>query len=174
MDNFQALEPQFDERVIDIARVAKVVKGGRRFSFRVTVVVGDNNGKVGMGTGKAGAVPDAIRKATDRAHKNMHRVSLLGTTIPHEVIGTQSGARVMLKPASAGTGVIAAGGVRAVCEAAGVKDILTKSLGSSNMLNIVQATFDALPQLKSPATVAAERGKDIEDVTPYWERGKNG
>ncbi|HZK16652.1 MAG: 30S ribosomal protein S5 [Anaerolineaceae bacterium] len=174
MDNFQALEPQFDERVIDIARVAKVVKGGRRFSFRVTVVVGDNNGKVGMGTGKAGAVPDAIRKATDRAHKNMHRVSLLGTTIPHEVIGTQSGARVMLKPASAGTGVIAAGGVRAVCEAAGVKDILTKSLGSSNMLNIVQATFDALSQLKSPATVAAERGKDIEDVTPYWERGKNG
>ncbi|NLC28908.1 MAG: 30S ribosomal protein S5, partial [Chloroflexi bacterium] len=174
MDNFQALEPQFDERVIDIARVAKVVKGGRRVSFRVTVVVGDNNGKVGMGTGKAGAVPDAIRKATDRAHKNMHRVSLLGTTIPHEVIGTQSGARVMLKPASAGTGVIAAGGVRAVCEAAGVKDILTKSLGSSNMLNIVQATFDALSQLKSPATVAAERGKDIEDVTPYWERGKNG
>lgn len=174
MDNFQALEPQFDERVIDIARVAKVVKGGRRFSFRVTVVVGDNNGKVGLGTGKAGAVPDAIRKATDRAHKNMHRVSLLGTTIPHEVIGTQSGARVMLKPASAGTGVIAAGGVRAVCEAAGVKDILTKSLGSSNMLNIVQATFDALSQLKSPATVAAERGKDIEDVTPYWERGKNG
>ena len=174
MDNFQALEPQFDERVIDIARVAKVVKGGRRFSFRVTVVVGDNNGKVGMGTGKAGAVPDAIRKATDRAHKNMHRVSLLGTTIPHEVIGTQSGARVMLKPASAGTGVIAAGGVRAVCEAAGVKDILTKSLGSSNMLNIVQATFDALSQLKSPATVAAERGKDVEDVTPYWERGKNG
>ncbi|NLC29793.1 MAG: 30S ribosomal protein S5, partial [Chloroflexi bacterium] len=125
-------------------------------------------------TGKAGAVPDAIRKATDRAHKNMHRVSLLGTTIPHEVIGTQSGARVMLKPASAGTGVIAAGGVRAVCEAAGIKDILTKSLGSSNMLNIVQATFDALSQLKSPATVAAERGKDIEDVTPYWERGKNG
>ena len=174
MDNFQALEPQFDERIIDIARVAKVVKGGRRFSFRVTVVVGDNNGKVGLGTGKAGAVPDAIRKATDRAHKNMHRVSLLGTTIPHEVIGTQSGARVMLKPASAGTGVIAAGGVRAVCEAAGVKDILTKSLGSSNMLNIVQATFDALSQLKSPATVAAERGKDIEDVTPYWERGKNG
>lgn len=174
MDNFQALEPQFDERVIDIARVAKVVKGGRRFSFRVTVVVGDNNGIVGLGTGKAGAVPDAIRKATDRAHKNMHRISLLGTTIPHEVIGTQSGARVMLKPASAGTGVIAAGGVRAVCEAAGIKDILTKSLGSSNMLNIVQATFDALSQLKSPATVAAERGKDVEDVTPYWERGKNG
>lgn len=174
MDDYQALGPQYDERVIDIARVAKVVKGGRRYSFRVTIVVGDNNGMVGMATGKAGAVPDAMRKATDRAHKNMHKVSLLGTTIAHEVIGTQSGAKVLLKPASPGTGVIAAGGVRAVCEAAGIKDILTKSLGSSNMLNIVQATFDALSQLKSPQTVAAERGKDVEEVIPYWERRKNG
>ena len=174
MDNFQALEPQFDERVIDIARVAKVVKGGRRFSFRVTIVVGDNNGTVGLGTGKAGAVPDAMRKATERAHKNMRKVSLLGTTIAHEVTGTQSGAKVLLKPASPGTGVIAAGGVRAVCEAAGIKDILTKSLGSANILNIVQATFDALSQLKSPERVASERGKNIEDVTPYWERRKNG
>ncbi len=174
MDDFQALEPQFDERVIDIARVAKVVKGGRRFSFRVTIVVGDNNGNVGLGTGKAGAVPDAMRKATERAHKNMHKVSLMGTTIAHEVTGTQSGARILLKPASPGTGVIAAGGVRAVCEAAGIKDILTKSLGSSNMLNIVQATFDALSQLKSPERVASERGKDISEVTPYWERRKNG
>lgn len=174
MDDFQALEPQFDERVIDIARVAKVVKGGRRFSFRVTIVVGDNNGNVGLGIGKAGAVPDAMRKATERAHKNMHKITLLGTTIAHEVIGAQSGARVMLKPASPGTGVIAAGGVRAVCEAAGIKDILTKSLGSSNMLNIVQATFDALSQLKSPQMVASERGKDIDEVTPYWERRKNG
>jgi small subunit ribosomal protein S5 len=174
MDDFQSLEPQFDERVIDIARVAKVVKGGRRFSFRVTIVVGDNNGNVGLGIGKAGAVPDAMRKATERAYKNMHKVSLLGTTIAHEVIGRQSGAKVLLKPASAGTGVIAAGGVRAVCEAAGIKDILTKSLGSANMLNIVQATFDALAQLKSPQTVAAERGKILEDVTPYWERRKNG
>lgn len=174
MDDFKALEPQFDERVIDIARVAKVVKGGRRFSFRVTIVVGDNNGNVGLGTGKAGAVPDAMRKATERARKNMHKVSLLGTTIAHEVYGAQSGAKVMLKPASPGTGVIAAGGVRAVCEAAGIKDILTKSLGSANMLNIVQATFDALSQLKSPERVAAERGKDINEVTPYWERRKNG
>ena len=174
MDDFQALEPQFDERVIDIARVAKVVKGGRRFSFRVTIVVGDNHGNVGLGTGKAGAVPDAMRKATERAHKNMHKVSLMGTTIAHEVIGSQSGAKVLLKPASPGTGVIAAGGVRAVCEAAGIKDILTKSLGSSNMLNIVQATFDALSQLKSPERVASERGKDISEVTPYWERRKNG
>jgi small subunit ribosomal protein S5 len=174
MDDFQALEPQFDERVIDIARVAKVVKGGRRFSFRVTIVVGDNNGNVGLGIGKAGAVPDAMRKATERAHKNMHKISLMGTTIAHEVIGSQSGARVMLKPASPGTGVIAAGGVRAVCEAAGIKDILTKSLGSSNMLNIVQATFDALSQLKSPQMVASERGKNVDEVTPYWERRKNG
>ena len=174
MDDFQALEPQFDERVIDIARVAKVVKGGRRFSFRVTIVVGDNHGNVGLGTGKAGAVPDAMRKATERAHKNMHKISLMGTTIAHEVIGSQSGAKVLLKPASPGTGVISAGGVRAVCEAAGIKDILTKSLGSANMLNIVQATFDALSQLKSPERVAAERGKDIAEVTPYWERRKNG
>jgi len=174
MEEYQGLETQYDERVIDIARVAKVVKGGRRFSFRVTVVVGDNNGNVGLGTGKALAVPDAMRKATERAYKNMKKVSLLGTTIAHEVTGSQSGAKVLLKPASPGTGVIAAGGVRAVCEAAGIKDILTKSLGSSNMLNIVQATFDALSQLKSPATVAAERGKDLLDVTPYWERRKNG
>lgn len=174
MAEYQQAENQFDERVVDIARVAKVVKGGRRFSFRVTMVVGDNNGNVGLGIGKAGAVPDAMRKATDRAYKHMHKVSLLGTTIAHEVIGTQSGARVLLKPASPGTGVIAAGGVRAVCEAAGIKDILTKSLGSSNMLNIVQATFDALEQLKSPQQVAIERGKDVQDVTPFWSRRKNG
>ena len=174
MEEYQGLETQYDERVIDIARVAKVVKGGRRFSFRVTIVVGDNNGNVGLGTGKALAVPDAMRKATERAYKNMKKVSLMGTTIAHEVTGRKSGAKVLLKTASAGTGVIAAGGVRAVCEAAGIKDILTKSLGSSNMLNIVQATFDALSQLKSPATVAAERGKDVRDVTPYWERRKNG
>ncbi|HNX45470.1 MAG: 30S ribosomal protein S5 [Anaerolineaceae bacterium] len=174
MDFNESFEEKFDERVIDIARVAKVVKGGRRFSFRVTLVVGDNNGSVGLGIGKAATVPDAMRKATEHAHKNLHKVSLYGTTIAHEVTGSQSGAHVLLKPASAGTGVIAAGGVRAVCEAAGIKDILTKSLGSSNMLNIVQATFDALAQLKSPETVAIERGKDVKDVTPYWDRRKNG
>ncbi|NMC15308.1 MAG: 30S ribosomal protein S5 [Chloroflexi bacterium] len=174
MEDYQNEEKTLDERVIDIARVAKVVKGGRRFSFRVTVVVGDNNGRVGLGIGKAGAVPDAMRKASDHAKQNMHDVSLLGTTIAHEVIGSQSGAKVLLKPASPGTGVIAAGGVRAVCESAGIKDILTKSLGSNNMLNIVQATFDALAQLKSPQTVAIERGKDVADVTPFWERRKHG
>ena len=172
MHEFQPLESQFDERVIEIARVAKVVKGGRRFSFRVTVVVGDNKGKIGLGVGKANAVPDAMRKATERAHKEMRRVGLMGTTIAHEVTGTTCGAKVLLKPASPGTGVIAAGGVRAVLEAAGIKDILTKSLGSANVLNVVQATFDALEQLKFPEEEAARRGKLVAEVMPFWERRK--
>jgi small subunit ribosomal protein S5 len=173
MTEYQSLEQQFDERVIEIARVAKVVKGGRRFSFRVAVVTGDNKGRIGLGVGKANAVPEAMRKATERAHKNMHRVSVMGTTIPHEIIGRTSGARVLLKPASPGTGVIAAGGVRAVLEAAGIRDILTKSLGSSNVLNVVQATFDALEQLKFPEEEAARRGKLVKEMLPFWERRKN-
>jgi small subunit ribosomal protein S5 len=168
----QEFEHEFDERVIEIARVAKVVKGGRRFSFRVTVVIGDNRGKVGVGIGKANAVPEAMRKASERARRDMHQVSLFSTTIPHEVIGTVSGAKVLLKPASPGTGVIAAGGVRAVLEAAGVKDILTKSLGSSNVLNVVYSTMKALDQLKSPQEVATLRGKSAKDVMPFWERRK--
>ncbi len=170
---YQPLEEQFDERVIEIARVAKVVKGGRRFQFRVTVIAGDNNGKVGLGIGKANAVPDAMRKASDRARKSMQSVSLAGTTIPHEVIGREAGARVLLKPASRGTGVIAAGGVRAVLEAAGVHDILTKSLGSANVLNVVKATFKALEQLKSPQEEAARRGKPVQELLPFWERRKH-
>ncbi|MBE3068354.1 MAG: 30S ribosomal protein S5 [Chloroflexi bacterium] len=161
-----------DERVIEIARVAKVVKGGRRFRFRVTLIMGDNHGKVGMGVGKANAVPDAMRKATDRARKNMHQVFLFGTTIPHETTGKVGGAIILLKPASPGTGVIAGGGVRAVLEAVGVRDILTKSLGSSNVLNIVQATLQALEELKSPQEEAARRGKPVEELLPYWERRK--
>jgi small subunit ribosomal protein S5 len=172
MTDYQSSEQTFDERVIEIARVAKVVKGGRRFSFRVTVVTGDNHGKIGLGVGKANAVPEAMRKATERAHKSMRSVNLQGTTIPHEVLGRLAGARVLLKPASPGTGVIAAGGVRAVLEAAGIRDILTKSLGSANVLNVVQATFDALEQLKNPAEEAARRGKDLKDVMPFWERRK--
>jgi small subunit ribosomal protein S5 len=166
-------QQQYEERVVEIARVAKVVKGGRRFSFRVTVVVGDKSGGIGIGIGKANAVPDAMRKASERAHKHIHKVNLFGRTIPHEVIGTTSGARVLLKPASPGTGVIAGGGVRAVLEVAGVSDILTKSLGSSNLLNVVMATMDALDQLKSPQDLAALRGKSVKDVTPFWERRKN-
>jgi small subunit ribosomal protein S5 len=169
MSDYQT-ESMYDERVIDITRVAKVVKGGRRFSFRVVMVIGDNAGSVGMGIGKANAVPEAIRKANERARKDMRPINLSGTSISHQVIGKQSGARVLLKPAAPGTGVIAGGGVRAVLEALGVHDILTKSLGSSNILNVVRATFNALDQLKSPKEQAAYRGLPIERTRPFWER----
>lgn len=169
---FEQPVEQYDERPVEIARVAKVVKGGRRFQFRVALVMGDNNGRVGLGVGKANAVPDAMRKATERARKNMHKINLSGTTIPHETIGKVGGAIVLLKPAAPGTGVIAAGGVRAVLEAAGVRDILTKSLGSSNVLNVVQATIKALDALKSPQEEAIRRGKPVEELLPYWERRK--
>ena len=171
-DNKEQFEEQFEERVIEIARVAKVVKGGRRFQFRVTVVIGDKRGTVGMGIGKANAVPDAMRKASDRARKDLRKVNLASTTVPHEVLGKVAGARVLLKPASPGTGVIAAGGVRAVVELAGVRDILTKSMGSANVLNVVMATFDALDNLKSPHEEAARRGKKVESMLPFWERRK--
>ena len=162
---------QLDERVEQIARTSKVLKGGRRFAFRAVVVVGDNHGQVGFGVAKAREVPVAIRKASDRARKVMRPVPLVGTTIPHMAVGNFSAARVLLRPASAGTGVIAGGAVRAVLEAAGIRDILTKSQGSANMLNVVAATFEALQMLKSPEDVARRRGKSIESVTPYWLRG---
>jgi len=171
---FIELSQELDERVVDIARVAKVVKGGRRFSFRVAVVVGNNKGSVGVGVGKANAVPDAMRKASERARKDLHEVALYSSTIPHEVIGKVSGARVLLKPASPGTGVIAGGGVRAVLEAAGISDILTKSLGSSNVLNVVFATMQALDQLKQPHEEAIRRGKPVAELMPFWDRRKHG
>jgi small subunit ribosomal protein S5 len=161
---------ELDERVVDINRVAKVVKGGRRFAFRVTVVVGDNKGQVGVGVGKARSVPDAIRKAIDKAKKSMVEVPLVGTTIPHEVIERHGGAKVLLKPASPGTGVIAGGAVRAVVEAAGYRDILTKSLGSANQLNVVWATFKGLQSLKRVEQVAQRRGKPLSAVMPFWRQ----
>ena len=162
---------ELDERVIDITRVAKVVKGGRRFAFRAVVVVGDNRGSVGIGIGKARGVPDSIRKASERARRNMVKVALSDTTVPHEVVGKTGGAVVLLKPASPGTGVIAGGGVRAVLEAAGVRDILSKSQGSANILNVAHATIDALEQLRDVQELAAMRGKDVAQVEPFWKRG---
>jgi small subunit ribosomal protein S5 len=163
---------ELDERVVDIKRVAKVIKGGRRFAFRTVVIVGDNKGRIGVGVGKARGVPDSIRKGAEHARKNMRKVALSGSTIPHQVTARYGGAKVLLKPASPGTGVIAAGGVRAVLEAAGVSDILTKSQGSPNLLNVAMATVDALTELRSPEELARMRGKRTEDVRPFWERKK--
>ncbi|RME50126.1 MAG: 30S ribosomal protein S5 [Caldilineae bacterium] len=161
---------ELDERVVHIARTAKVVKGGRRFSFRALVVVGDNNGSVGIGVGKAREVPEAIRKASERARRSMKKIPLIGTTIPHEITARQSGAQVFLKPASPGTGVIAGGGVRAVVEAAGIRDILTKSQGSANILNVVKATMKGLTQMQDPVEVAQQRGVPLKRVQPFWSR----
>jgi small subunit ribosomal protein S5 len=161
---------ELDERVVHIARTAKVVEGGRRFSFRAVVVVGDNKGSVGVGVGKAREVPDAIRKGSERARHNMHLIPLAGTTIPHEITARFSAAEIFMKPASPGTGVIAGGGVRAVVEAAGIRDILTKSQGSANMLNVVRATIKALDGLQDPAEVAARRGVSASQVQPFWSR----
>jgi small subunit ribosomal protein S5 len=157
---------QFLERVVTINRVSKVVKGGRRFSFTALVVVGDGNGMVGVGYGKAKEVPAAIAKGVEEAKKSFFRVPRVGNTIPHPVQGEAAAGVVLLRPASAGTGVIAGGPVRAVLECAGIHDVLSKSLGSSNTLNIVHATVAALRQLEEPAAVAARRGLSVEEVVP--------
>ena len=159
-----AAELDLEERVVAINRVAKVVKGGRNFRFSALVVVGDKNGHVGVGTGKALEVPEAIRKATQDARKNIVRVNLLNTSIPHQVTGIYGAGRVFLKPAREGTGVIAGGAVRAVCELAGISDIRTKNIGTNNPKNIVNATMEGLKSLKTAESVAKLRNKSVEEI----------
>ena len=157
-------QPEFEERVVTINRVTKVVKGGRRFRFAALVVIGDKKGHVGFGTGKAQEVPDAIKKAVEAAKKNMITVSTVKTTIPHEVTGIYGAGRVILRPASEGTGVIAGGPVRAVVELAGISDILSKSLGSATPINVVRATIEGLKNLETVEQVAARRGLTVEQI----------
>lgn len=159
---------ELEERVVNIDRVSKVVKGGRHFGFRALVVVGNRQGSVGVGLGRAREVPAAIQKGVDRAKRNMVKIPLSGTTIPHRVLSKFSAAQVLLKPASPGTGVIAGGAVRAVLEAAGIKDILTKSLGSANKVNVAYATIHALRQLKEIGAEGQRRGKNTADLKSPW------
>jgi small subunit ribosomal protein S5 len=157
-------ESDLIDTVVHINRVTKVVKGGKNLSFAALVVVGDGKGRVGFGKGKAREVPSAIRKGIEAARKNMVRIPLEGNTLPHEIIGQYGAGRVLLKPASEGTGVIAGGAVRAICEAAGIGDVLTKILGSRNHYNVVRATMNGLTSMRSPRRVARERGKEVEEL----------
>lgn len=167
MSNFKNENPedQFIEKIVFINRTAKVVKGGRRFSFSAICVVGDGNGRVGHGLGKANQVPEAIRKGIEQARKDMRKIAITENSIPHEIHGKFGAGRVMLKPASAGTGLIAGGAVRAVLEAAGIQNILTKCLGSHNPHNLVRATLDGLRNLRTAEQVAARRNKTVEEIT---------
>lgn len=166
-------DQEFQERVVQINRVAKVVKGGRRFHLSTLVVVGDGKGRVGVGMGKASEVPEAIRKGVEAAKKNMVQIRLDGDTIPHEIIHDYKAAKVMLRPAAPGTGVIAGGGVRAVLEVAGVKNVLTKSLGSRNKINVVRATFEALQQLRSMEEEARRRDMTTQEMRRRIGYGAN-
>lgn len=157
-------DSEFQEKVVSIKRVSRTVKGGRIFKFAVVVIVGNKKGKVGMGTGKSGEIPDAVRKGIENAKKNMKRVALRGTTIPHDIVGEFGAGKVLLKPAPEGTGVIAGGPVRAVVELLGIKDIRTKSIRSNNSINVVRATLDGLLKLRSLETVAAMRGKTKAEI----------
>lgn len=165
MARIEASKYDLKEKVVHINRVAKVVKGGRRFSFAVLVVVGNGQGIVGAGTGKASEVPDAVKKAVEDAKKNLIEVPMKGTTLYHEIMGVYKASRVMLKPASPGTGIIAGGGVRAVCELVGLHDVLTKSIRSDNNTNVVKATITGLRSVRSPEMISALRGKSVEELT---------
>jgi small subunit ribosomal protein S5 len=164
LENMNTEAVELKEHVVQVKRVAKVVKGGRRFSFNAIVVVGDGHGTIGYGLGKANEVTIAIQKGTEQAKKSLKKISLHDSTIPHPIVGKYGAGKVFLQPASAGTGVIAGGPVRAICESAGIHDILTKSLGSSNAHNLVKATFEALTSLESPDDVAARRSISVSDV----------